>query len=51
MKIQLSQREVSQLILNYLVENKLVNSESVFIEYEINTGISGNELTVFVEQN
>lgn len=51
MKIQLSQREVSQLIVNYLVENKLVKSESVSIEYEINTGTNGNELNVFIEEN
>lgn len=51
MKIQLSQREVSQLIVNYLVENKLVKSESVSIEYEISTGTSGNELNVFIEEN
>lgn len=51
MKIQLSQKEVSQLIVNYLVENNLVKSESVSIEYEINTGISGNELNVFIEEN
>ena len=50
MKIQLSQREVSQLIVNYLVENKLVKSESVSIEYEISTCTSGNELTVFVKE-
>jgi hypothetical protein len=51
MKIQLSQREVSQLIVNYLVENKLVKSKSVSIEYEISTGEVGNELSVFVEEN
>ena len=52
MKIQLSQREVSQLIVNYLVENKLVKaeSESVTILYEIETGEVGNELTLFVEE-
>ena len=50
MKIQLSQREVSQLIVNYLIENKLVKSESASIEYEIGTGTSGNELTVFIEE-
>lgn len=51
MKIQLSQREISQLIVNYLVENKLVKSKSVSIEYEISTGISGNELNVLIEEN
>ena len=50
MKIQLTQREVSQLIVNYLVENKLVKSESVSIGYEISTGTAGNELTVYVEE-
>lgn len=49
MKIQLSQKEVSQLIVNYLVENKLVKSELVSIEYEIRTDTSGNELNVFIE--
>lgn len=50
MKIQLSQKEVSQLIVNYLIENKLVKAESVAIEYEISTGTSGNELNVFIEE-
>lgn len=50
MKIQLSQREVSQLIVNYLVENKLVKSKSVTILYEIETDEVGNELTAFVEE-
>lgn len=50
MKIQLSQREISQLIVNYLVENKLVGPEPISIEYQINIGTGGNKLTVFVEE-
>ena len=50
MKIQLSQREISQLIVNYLVKNKLVKAEEVTILYEIETGEVGNELTAFVEE-
>ena len=51
MKIQLSQREVSQLIVNYLVENARVNSKSATIQYEISTGEIGKELTVIVEED
>ena len=51
MKIQLSQKEVSRLIVDYLVENKRIESESVSIQYEINIRTTGNELTVFVEED
>ena len=50
MKIQLSQKEVSQLIVNYLAANKLVKAKSLSIEYEISKGTAGNELTVFIEE-
>lgn len=50
MKIQLSQREISQLIVNYLVRSNIVKSKLVSVEYEMSTGTSGNELIVFVEE-
>lgn len=48
MKIQLSQREVSQLIANYLYKQKVVKSEYLTIHYII--AGSDDELTVYVEE-
>jgi hypothetical protein len=48
MKIQLSQREVSQLIANYLYMQKIVKSKYITIQYSI--AGSDDELTVYVEE-
>lgn len=48
MKIQLTQREVSQLIANHLYKKKIVKSEYLTIHYII--GGSDDELTVYVEE-
>lgn len=48
MKIQLTQREVSQLIANYLYKQKIVKSEYLTIQYSISD--SDDELTVYVEE-
>ena len=51
MKFTLSQKEVSQLILNYLVENNLTKVEKVNIQYTITKGEAGNELSVDIEED
>jgi hypothetical protein len=48
MKIQLSQKEVSQLIANYLYRQKIVKSEYITVQYII--AGSDDELTVYVEE-
>ena len=50
MKVILSQKEVSKLILNHLVDNKLTKAKEVDIHYIIDSGRVGNELTVIVEE-
>ena len=51
MKIQLSQKEVSNIIAKYIREENIMKCKSVNMYYDITMGETGNELIVTIEED
>ena len=51
MEIKLTQEEISQIIVEHLVEEARIKAESVSIRYDINAGKVGNELSCSVMED
>ena len=51
MEIKLTQKEISQIIVEHLVEEARIKSESVSIQYDITPGKVGNELSCSIMEN